>query len=181
MKNVTYILRLALTLLIITSLVAVALAAVNSVTAPMIQAAKEQKLQTAINEVLEGGYDTVIEEFDDRNGLVNAVYKGANGYAVEVCPNGFGGGITMMVGIGNEGEILGIAVVSHAETPSLGAVAAAKGSAGEEFRGQFVGMSGQVFVDKDGGEVDSISGATITSRAICDGVNAALSCVAGLG
>ena len=45
----------------------------------------------------------------------------------------------------------------------------------------FVGKSGSVSVTKDGGEIDSITGATITSRAICVGVNAALNCVAGLG
>ncbi len=181
MKNVTYILRLALTLLIITSVVAVALAAVNSVTAPMIAQAKEQKLQKAIDEVLEGGYDTAVEEFDDQGGLVQTVYKGKSGYAVEVCPNGFGGGITMMVGVGNDGTVLGISIVSHAETPSLGAVAAAKGSDGEAFRNQFIGMSGVIAVEKDGGEADSISGATITSCAVCDGINAALACVEALG
>ncbi len=179
MKNTTYILRLALTLLAITSLVALALAGVNSVTAPLIAKAKADKLQAAIEEVLEGGGEQI--EFTDDSGIVNTVYKGENGYAVEVVPSGFGGDMTMMVGIGNDGTVLGVVVVSHAETPSLGAVAAAKGSAGEDFRNQFIGLSGSVAVTKDGGEVDSISGATITSRAVCDGINAALDCVAKLG
>jgi electron transport complex protein RnfG len=60
-------------------------------------------------------------------------------------------------------------------------VAAAATSAGEAFRNQFVGASGSVSVSKDGGEIDAITGATITSRAICVGVNAALDAVAGLG
>ena len=63
----------------------------------------------------------------------------------------------------------------------LGAVAAAKNSAGEAFRGQFVGMSGQLAVTKDGGEVDALTGATITSRAICQGINAALACAKEMG
>jgi len=85
-----------------------------------------------------------------------------------------------MVGVGTDGKVLGISIVSHTETAGLGAVAAAQTSAGEAFRSQFVGKSGAVAVSKDGGELDAITGATITSRAICVGVNAALDCVAGL-
>ena len=63
----------------------------------------------------------------------------------------------------------------------LGAEAASQGAAGTAFRSQFAGMSGTVSVTKDGGAVDAITGATITSRAVCAGVNAALSCVANMG
>ena len=90
-------------------------------------------------------------------------------------------GIFAAVLVDNEGKVLGISVVSHTETAGLGAVAAAQTSAGEAFRSQFVGMSGSVAVSKDGGSLDAITGATITSRAICVGVNAALACVANLG
>ena len=76
---------------------------------------------------------------------------------------------------------MGISIVSHAETKGLGEIAASRTSKGESFRSQFVGTSGSVAVSKDGGELDAITGATITSRAICVGVNAALACVAGLG
>ena len=75
----------------------------------------------------------------------------------------------------------GIRIISHTETAGLGAVAAADNAAGEAFRGQFVGMSGTLAVTKDGGAVDSITGATITSKAICTGINAALACVGNLG
>ena len=87
----------------------------------------------------------------------------------------------MMVGVDNEGNVLGISIVSHTETAGLGAVAAASTSAGEAFRGQFAGTSGSVAVSKDGGALEAITGATITSRAVCAGVNAALACVANLG
>jgi electron transport complex protein RnfG len=60
-------------------------------------------------------------------------------------------------------------------------VAAAGTPAGEAFRGGFVGKTGSVSVTKDGGEVQAITGATITSRAVCVGVNAALECVAQMG
>ena len=180
-SNVAYILRLALTLLVITAVVAVALAGVNSITAPKIEQLNAEKTQQTIETVLPGGFDTQITDYTDDTGLVTNVYSGANGYAFEVTPAGFDNTITMMVGVDHDGKVLGISIVSHTETSGLGAVAAASTSAGESFRGQFVGMSGSVSVTKDGGEVDSLTGATITSRAVCTGVNAALACAANLG
>ena len=176
-----YVLRLTFTLLAIAIVVAALLALVNRITAPIIQRANDQKTQNAIALVLPGGYDTEITDFTDETGLVSKVYKGANGYALEVKPAGFDNTITMMVGVDFDGKILGISVVSHTETAGLGAVAAASTSAGEGFRGQFVDQSGSVSVSKDGGQIEAITGATITSRAICVGVNAALDCAAGLG
>ena len=177
---VKYVARLAITLLRITAVVAATLAGVNSLTAPVIAQLKAEKIQNAIEQVLPGGGEAVA--FNDNSGWVSAVYQSETGYAVEVTPTtGFNGAITMMVGIDTEGKILGISVVSQTETAGLGAVCAAKTEAGQNFRGDFAGLSGTVAVDKDGGEVDSITGATITSRAICDGVNAALDCVANMG
>ncbi len=174
-----YVLRLALILLAITSVVAAVLAGVNSVTAPIIADLNEQKTQEAIEAVLPGGGSPV--DFADDSGLVSVVYKGEAGYAVQVAPAGFDGPIDMMVGIDEAGNVLGISIISHTETAGLGAVAAATTSAGEAFRGQFVGTSGSVGVTKDGGSLDAITGATITSRAVCVGVNAALACVANMG
>ena len=178
-SNVAYIARLTITLLLITAVVAAALAAANSVTAPKIQAINEQKTQTAIEAVLPGGGEEIA--FTDDTGLVSTVYKGQSGYAVEVTPSGFNGTVTMMVGVDNAGKVLGISVVNHTETAGLGAEAASQGAAGTAFRSQFTGMSGSVSVTKDGGQVDALTGATITSRAVCTGVNAALNAVAKLG
>ena len=176
---VKYVLRLAGTLLIICMVVAAIPAGVNSVTAPAIAQLNYEKTQAAIQAVLPGGGDEI--DFTDETGLVSVVYKGEAGYAVQVAPGGFDGPITMMVGVDFEGNILGISVIKHTETAGLGAVAAAKTSAGEAFRGQFVGLSGSVSVTKDGGQIDSITGATITSRAVCVGVQAALDCIANMG
>ena len=178
-STVKYVLRLALTLLAITAVVAVALAGVNSVTAPKIAELNEQKTQAAIEAVLPGGGQEV--SLTDSTGLVSTVYKGDAGYAVQVAPAGFGGDISMMVGVGSDGKVLAISIISQTETAGLGAVSAATTSAGEAFRGQFAGMSCSVSVTKDGGAVDAITGATITSRAVCTGVNAALACVANFG
>ena len=175
-----YILRLALTLLVITSVVAAALAGVNAITAPKIAALTQQKTQAAIEAVLPGGGEK-LETFTDETGLVQAVYASDTGYAVQVAPAGFDGEITMMVGISKEGTVLGIDIISHTETAGLGAVAAANTSAGESFRSQFAGAQGALAVSKDGGTIDAITGATITSRAVTDGVNAALACARALG
>ena len=179
-STVKYVLRIALTLLAITAVVAVILAAVNSVTAPRIAAQNEQKTQNAIEAVLPGGGQEV-KEFTDDTGLVTAAYKGDNGCAVQVTPAGFNGTVTMMVGVDNDGKVTGISIISHTETSGLGATAAADTDAGRAFRDQFIGMSGTVSVTKDGGEVDALTGATITSRAVCTGVSAALACAANLG
>ena len=179
MKNAKYILRLALTLLAITAVMAAALAGVNSFTAPKIAKLQEEKTQQAIMMVLPGGGEEI--PFQDETGLVSRVYASETGYAVEVTPIGFDNTITMMVGVDPQGKVLGISVISHTETAGLGAVAAAENSAGEAFRGQFTGMGGVLAVTKDGGEVNAITGATITSRAICVGINAALACVENLG
>ena len=170
-----YILRLAITLLLITGIMAAALAGINKITEPKIAALQAEKTQKAIAAVLPGGGEEI--EFIDETGLVQTVYASDIGYAVKVAPIGFDNAITMMVGVGKDGTVLGISVISHTETAGLGAVAAAANSAGEAFRGQFVGMEGTVAVSKDGGAVDALTGATITSRAICEGINAALACV----
>ena len=178
-SSAAYIARLAITLLLITAVVAAGLACVNAVTAPEIEALNAQKTQTAIEAVLPGGGEEIA--FTDDSGIVSTIYKGQSGYAVEVTPAGFNGTVTMMVGVDNTGKVLGISVVNHTETAGLGAEAASQGAAGTAFRSQFTGMSGSVSVTKDGGQVDAITGATITSRAVCTVVSAALACVANMG
>lgn len=178
-STVKYVLRLTLTLLAITAVVAAALAGVNSVTAPAIDRLTAEKTQAAIEAVLPGG-GQLMDSFPETK-LVSKVYASDKGYAVEVTPSGFDNTITMMVGVGTDGKVLGISIISHTETAGLGAVSAAKTPAGEAFRGQFVGISGSASVKKDGGNMDAITGATITSRAVCAGVSAALDCVSKMG
>ena len=179
MKTILFVLRLALTLLAITAVVAVALAGVNMITAPAIAELNAQNTQAAIQAVLPGGGEE-LAEFPAVD-LVSKVYASETGYAVQVTPGGFDNTITMMVGVDKSGNVLGIDVISHTETAGLGAVSDADTPAGIAFREQFKGASGSVSVTKDGGQMDAITGATITSRAVCAGVNAALECVAQMG
>ena len=91
------------------------------------------------------------------------------GYVVEVLPSGFGGTIDLMVGVDNEGVVTGISVLSLAESPGLGA------NAKEEwFQDRFVGVTAPVAVTKDGGQIEALTSSTITSRAVCSGVTAAI-------
>ncbi|MBO5130523.1 MAG: FMN-binding protein [Oscillospiraceae bacterium] len=178
-SNFLYVIRLTVTLLLICVVMAAALGAVNGVTAPIIEQLTYEKTQRAVSAVLEGGGDEVAD-FPAMD-MISKVYHGENGYAVEVTPTGFDNTITMMVGVNNEGKVTGISIIDHSETAGLGAVAAAATSAGEAFRAQFAGLSSTISVTKDGGQVEAITSATITSRAVCDGVNAALALVAAMG
>lgn len=178
-SNTMFIVRLAATLLAICGVVALALAGVNAITKGRIAELKSGAAGAAVQEVLPGGGKLI--DFTDDTGMISAVYGGENGYAVQVTTPGFGGDVEMMVGVAKDGTVLGISIISHSETSGLGAVAASDTEAGQSFRGQFVGMSGTLAVNKDGGSVDALSGATITSRAVTAGVNAALSCTGKLG
>ena len=97
----------------------------------------------------------------------NGNFQGA---AVKTSEGGFGGKIDMMVGFLADGTIKGTSVLSHTETPGLGANMTGK------FKDQFVDKNPNNFkliVKKDGGDVDAITAATITSRAFSKAVNKA--------
>ena len=177
-----YILRLTVTLLLICAVVALALAGVNAITKDKIAAIKAEKTQKAIAAVLPGAGEVKEIAFTDDTGMVTKVYEASGvGYAVEVAPNGFGGAITMMVGVSLDGKVLGISIISHAETPGLGAVAAANTDKGAAFRDQFNGLINGITIGDGDNQIDALSGATITSQAVVDGVNAALRCVWQMG
>ena len=97
----------------------------------------------------------------------NGTFQGA---AVKTSEGGFGGKIGMMVGFLADGTIKGTSVLSHTETPGLGANMTGK------FKDQFVDKNPADFkliVKKDGGDVDAITAATITSRAFSKAVDKA--------
>ena len=171
------IFRLVITLFLITAAVAAALAGVNAITKDAIAANQEKKTQDALAVVLPAAGALQKLELSGDTGIVSEVYSDGESYAVKVLPGGFDGEITMMVGI-SQGKVTGISVISHTETPGLGAVAAAQNAKGEAFRGQFVGQEGTLTV---GNQIDAMSGATITSNAVVAGVNAALDYVANMG
>ena len=167
--------QLVVTLFLISAICAVLLGLVNNITAGPIAAANEAATNAAMQAVLPAdSYEQV--EYTGGNALVTAVYKaGDAGYVVQVAPSGFGGNLDVMVGVGADGTCTGVSIISHAETSGLGANATK-----EDFRAQFVGKA-NVAVTKDGGDIAALTGATITSRAVCDGVNAAIEAAASVG
>ena len=180
-SNFMYILRLTLTLLIICAVVAAALAGINAITKDKIAAVKAEKTAKAISAVLADGASAVELTYQpDENTIVTKIYKNDNGFAVEVTPSGFGGAITMMVGVDNAGKVTGISIISHAETPGLGAVSAQDTDKGVAFREQFIGLVSGITIGDGENQIDALSGATISSQAIVDGVNAALAAVSAL-
>lgn len=94
------------------------------------------------------------------------------GYAVDTyTENGFSGTINLMAGFKPDGTIFNLSVLAHKETPGLGTKMAEP-----EFKDQFMGKDPAGFalqVSKDGGPVDAITAATISSRAFCDAVQRA--------
>lgn len=156
-----------------------ALASVNELTKDTIQQLKEKSEQDAIAQVLGGGdvkvqqVDTVL--YNDCNYVVmNAGEKGVAVKAVDPQNASFGGGLTIMVGISPNGEVLGYSILETHETPGLGAKANEWFQKGQ--KGDIIGRNlteKELIVSKDGGDVDAITASTITSRAFLRAVNAA--------
>ena len=96
------------------------------------------------------------------------------GYCVEVQNQGFGGIITMVVGVDLNGQVTGVAVTDHSESTGMGTMAMENA----QLR-KYVGMSGTIRTS-GANSVDVVSGATATSEAITAGVNQALAIVANL-
>lgn len=163
-----YVLRLTLTLFLITTIVAGLLGLVNYMTADTIAEQIAQKAENAMRQVLEAdSYEPL--DVPEESAVTAAYRAGDRGYVVRVAPNGFGGAIDMMVGVDVSGAVTGVAIVSQSETASLGA-----NCTREDFRAQFTGKTGTLSVSKDGGEIEALTGATVTSRAVTEGVNTAL-------
>lgn len=184
-----YLFKLAGILMVICAIVAALLGVVNGVTADKIAAIQAQKLQASLQVVFPGAEFTEVEVTDDLSALaaspnaesgLEAIYAASTGgYAVEVTPTGFGGSIDMIVGIDADGNVTGVSVISHAETAGIGTkiVADKPNKNGVGVLTQFIGRSaseGNLFtVNSGSNEVDAISGATVTTKAITRGVNAA--------
>ena len=130
----------------------------------------------AIKAIMEGcTNDPLVDRFKLQDGDVErsfyvGVFDGkANAVAYETSGKGFGGDVGIMVGVNlDTDELLGMGVTTHSETPGLGSRAKDDPS----FSAQFKGMSlNEPFkVKTDGGQVDAVGGATITSRGVCGGI-----------
>ena len=186
------IIKNTIILTIITLVSGVALGAVYEITKAPIANAQEEAKQEAYKQVFEDAdsFDDLevdakeaaeavkaagVDDGAEINEAVEAKQGGETiGYVITATdPNGYGGDIQVSVGIQNDGTVNGIAILSINETAGLGMKASEP-----EFYEQYSGkQTDHFYVSKDGGEgeqIDAISGATITTRAVTGAVNAYL-------
>ena len=155
----------------------------NGIAAKNAQAEHLQIMQT----ILPGSTEFTVEPYDGEDASIVSVHKAENGFVVETMTYGYAGNITMLVGVSNEGKVTGLVVRDMSETFGLGTNALTD----HEFLAQFLNGSGEFAVATSGvdafsaatgtesasGEttdVDAITGATVTSKAIVRSVNSAV-------
>lgn len=194
--------NMVLVLFTITLIISAAVGYVYSLTATPIENVQKNKQIEAIKTVISGHFDND-PSADMWKVAAESVEKYANLYAakepdsLELYPaklngeligtavktftnSGFGGQIWVMVGFTPDGNVYNYSVLKHAETPGLGTEMVGWFNKGG--KGDITGRnprSTPLSVSKDGGDVDAITAATITSRAFLDAVNRAASAVSG--
>ena len=192
-----FIFKVAGTLTAISLVVALLLGLTNMLTADKIAAINKQKTEAALAKVVsasdcefppvENIPQEVIDAASEQGGKLTELYGVKNagadaGYVMKIAASGSQGTITMMVGVDANKAITGISVVSHAETSGIGTKVMGNepNAAGVPVLDQFIGMSGSgsLVVGKT---VTAISGATVSTKGITMGANAALAAVEALG
>jgi len=173
--------NMVLVLVSIAFLSSASLAYVYKLTKDKIEMSKKSKQLVAIKEVIlpdygnspsEEMYKIKVEE----GGELECYPAKQNGELKSVAvktytKNAFGGEMWLMVGMLPDGTINKISVIDQKETPGLGTK-----ETEEKFTSQFMGKNPNLFklkVKKDGGDVDAITAATISSRAVCDAIERA--------
>lgn len=173
----SYILRLCVTLLTITVVAALLLGLTYYVTEPQITRRTREKTEEAMRSVLLAeSYEEL--EFTPVDGVtaISAAKNGESvvGYVCQVDSNGFGGTMSMVVGVDAGGYVTGVKVVKHSETKNIGT----KVVESQEVLDHFVGLSGEITLNEGDNRFDGVSGATYSSKGVLAGVNAALAAVA---
>lgn len=181
------IIKPTLVLFIVCVIISGSLAYVNGMTTDIIQENTLAEQEEFRRQVLPEADSFRIIEQTGLPEAVKGVYEGfatnaSEGYVVEVSTKGYGGAISMTIGVNTEGQISGVIVGSNNETPGLGSKAT-QADFTEKFDVVSLGNipeSGLVVVKqspKADHEIQAVSGATISSRAITKGVQAALDAI----
>lgn len=167
-----------ISLFLISAIVTLLLAVTNSVTAPKIEQLQIETANKTKAQVLSVATSFSEEKTVDLNGTTYTYYEGYNdsknivGYVFTTSAKGYGGDISTMVGVKNDGTVSGVDFLSISETAGLGMNADS-----DDFKSQFVGKSGVIGVNKNTStdtEIQALTGATITSKAVTNTVNIAL-------
>lgn len=183
------IIKLALVLLAVAAVIALVLGFVNSITEGPIAAYNKNKTEEAYANVLKAAtYEEVdAAKYKAANGentitlLQEAKDESGNvvGYVAETEFSGAQGMITMVIGLDADMNCTGIYVTKHSETSGLGAKAAETSEGA--WRDNLVGQGDGLNLKKNGGQVEAISGATITSTAVVKEVQTVINAVKALG
>lgn len=174
------ILKMVIVLTVLSSFSGGLLAAIHNETKDRIEYQQLKFVKgPAIREILkEASNDPLVDRFKitdgdiERSFFVGVIDGKANTVAYESSGKGFGGEIGIMVGVNiNDDKIVGIGVTTHSETPGVGSIAKTDPGFSAQFKG--LSIDGSFKVKTDGGQVDAITGATITSRGVSGAVTAA--------
>ena len=190
-----YIIKLTVTLFVTCVIVAGLLGLVNSVTEGPIAEKNKTKTAAAIQEVLPEmeGSPAVVELTDEMTAAasgagatITEAYEAQAGgsvigYALKIVASGSQGNIEMMVGVDTEGAVTGVSIVKNSETSGIGSKVMTNQptAKGVGVLDQFEGKTAADAPLNVGTNVDAISGATVSSKGVTTGVNAALA-VAGV-
>ncbi|MBS4022962.1 MAG: FMN-binding protein [Dethiobacter sp.] len=161
MREIT---RLALTLMIISAVAAGALAITNARTSEIIAKRLEQERIEQMQSLFPAVDEVKPREVDGRTATVGYAGGKLTGVVYEGRTGGYGGTIIFTLAVDADGKIVDLQINDHSETPGLGSKITEDG-----FRKQFVGKTADdaFAVGKD---IDSISGATVSARAMASGV-----------
>ena len=177
-SNAKKIISLGITLFTITVITGLILGVVHDITLEPIRLTQEHLNAEALKGALPDADEfKTVEKAEDADPIIKDVQEAlsdgkAVGFCVTVTPRGYGGSIELVAGITNDGQLKAIRILNHSETPGLGAK-----SILPDFYGQFKDTDEVIVVKRKPetpGEIQAISGATITSNAVALGVNAAL-------
>ncbi len=135
---------------------------INSFTSAVVAAQTEAKIKSVLESIFPD-----LTSFQESGDII-IVYEGDNiaGYTFVAAGKGYGGPINILVGMNADYTLRDMEVLSHIETPGLG------GKITEEpFTGQFAGLAAdEIALSRDGGKIDAITGATISSRAVTEAI-----------
>ena len=172
--------NMVLCLFVICMVCSALLAGVYALTKETIAVGDAQRNESAIKEVLPSAAAVIEDESTIQVNGTTYTYNRAFdaegntvGCAVNVAPSGFGGPIKMKVGFNADGLVWNVKVLSHAETPGLGAKCT-EPAFSEQFHELDPSDEKNLKVKKDGGNLNAITASTITSRAYAEGVSQAV-------
>jgi len=174
------IVKLGLTLFLVTAVAGAALSLVNNITKPRIEEQKRLVTERALIAALPDADKSAIDPVYKADTLKYYIgYKDTSrqelaGYAFVAKGTGYSSTIETMVGVDTTGKIIGIKIMQQVETPGLGTkIEEVKyGQNFAWFQQQFIDKSANsVAVDKDNGQITSVTGATISSRAVANSIS----------